>query len=77
MRLENMCSLVVDLLFVKCSRQDGSPHRFGWLLKALVPCIVSFPFLLVLTCILVACFSLVSCLCINHGRLATLFVIAL
>jgi hypothetical protein len=45
--------------------------------KPLYTCMVSFLFPLVLTCILVACFDLVSCLCINHGRLATLFIIAL
>jgi hypothetical protein len=45
--------------------------------KPLYTCILSFPFLLVLTSILVAFFALVSCLCINHGWLATLFVIAL
>jgi hypothetical protein len=45
--------------------------------KTLYTCIVSFPFLFVLTCILVVCLVLVSWLCINHGRLATLFMIAL
>jgi ABC-type protease/lipase transport system fused ATPase/permease subunit len=45
--------------------------------KPLYTCIVSFLFHLVLACILIACFALVSCLCINYGRLATLFMIAL
>jgi hypothetical protein len=46
------------------------PHKLSHI-------IVCFPFLLVLTCILVACFVPMSCLCINHGRLATMFMIAL
>jgi hypothetical protein len=43
--------------------------------KPLYTCIVSFVFLLVLTCILVAFFAPMSSLCINHGTLATLFMI--